>query len=79
MPGSIAIIGAGSWGTALAIVLAPRFERIRLWAYETDLVERMAATRVNDVFLPGFSLARQTSSRPPIWRSRWMAPRSCWA
>jgi glycerol-3-phosphate dehydrogenase (NAD(P)+) len=52
----ISIIGAGSWGTALAIVLAPRFERIRLWAHETDLVERMAASRVNDVFLPGFRL-----------------------
>src|SRR5262245_59571349 len=53
---SVAIIGAGSWGTALAVVLAPRFERIRLWAYEKDLVARMAKTRVNDVFLPGFSL-----------------------
>ena len=41
------------------MVLAPRFERIRLWAHETDLVERMAATRVNDVFLPGFQLAGQ--------------------
>ena len=54
--GSTAIIGAGSWGTALAIVLAPRFERIRLWSHESDLVERMCATRINDVFLPGFSL-----------------------
>ncbi len=50
------IIGAGSWGTALAIVLAPRFERIRLWAHERDLVDRMFSTRVNDVFLLGFSL-----------------------
>jgi glycerol-3-phosphate dehydrogenase (NAD(P)+) len=50
------IIGAGSWGTALAIVLAPRFEHIRLWAHERDLVDRMFSTRVNDVFLPGFSL-----------------------
>jgi glycerol-3-phosphate dehydrogenase (NAD(P)+) len=56
MPGSIAIIGAGSWGTALAIILAPRFERTRLWAYETDLVERMVSKRVNDVFLSGFEL-----------------------
>jgi glycerol-3-phosphate dehydrogenase (NAD(P)+) len=55
--GSIAaIIGAGSWGTALAIVLAPRFERIRLWAHETDLVGRMLATRFNDIFLPEFPL-----------------------
>jgi glycerol-3-phosphate dehydrogenase (NAD(P)+) len=52
---NVAIIGAGSWGTALAIVLAPRFERIRLWAHESDLVERMVSTRVNDVFLPGFT------------------------
>jgi len=53
----VAIIGAGSWGTALAIVLAPRFERVSLWAHEADLVERMCASRENDVFLPGFSLA----------------------
>jgi len=53
---SLAIIGAGSWGTALAIVLAPRFERVRLWVYEADLVERMARTRENDIFLPGFRL-----------------------
>jgi glycerol-3-phosphate dehydrogenase (NAD(P)+) len=58
MTRSIAIIGAGSWGTALAIVLAPRFERIRLWAYETDLVERMVSTRINDVFLSGSQLPR---------------------
>jgi len=51
-----AIIGAGSWGTALAIVLAPRFQCIRLWSHEADLVERMVSTRLNDVFLPGFSL-----------------------
>jgi glycerol-3-phosphate dehydrogenase (NAD(P)+) len=56
MSGSIAIIGAGSWGTALAIVLAPRYERVRLWAHEADLVERMAASRINDMFLPGFPL-----------------------
>jgi glycerol-3-phosphate dehydrogenase (NAD(P)+) len=52
----LAIIGAGSWGTALAIVLAPRFPRIRLWVYENDLAERMRATRINDLYLPGFSL-----------------------
>lgn len=57
MSGRIAIIGAGSWGTALAMVLAPRFENVQLWAHEGDLVERMRTARVNDVFLPGFSLA----------------------
>lgn len=52
----LAIIGGGSWGTALSIVLAPRFEEIRLWFHERDLAERVASTRVNDVFLPGFAL-----------------------
>jgi glycerol-3-phosphate dehydrogenase (NAD(P)+) len=62
-----AIIGAGSWGTALAIVLAPRFETIRLWAHEADLAEQLAATRENGAFLPGFRLpenVQPTASLP---------------
>ncbi len=52
----LAIIGAGSWGTALALVLAPRFERIRLWIYEKDLAARIRATAENDLYLPGYRL-----------------------
>ncbi len=52
----LAVIGGGSWGTALAIVLAPRFESLRLWVHEADLAERMASSRENDVFLPGYKL-----------------------
>jgi glycerol-3-phosphate dehydrogenase (NAD(P)+) len=51
---SLAVIGAGSWGTALALVLAPRFERIHLWVYESDLAQRMIQTRENSIYLPGF-------------------------
>jgi glycerol-3-phosphate dehydrogenase (NAD(P)+) len=39
------------------MVLAPRFQRIRLWVYESDLAARMALSRENDVYLPGFQLA----------------------
>ena len=53
---TLAIIGGGSWGTALAVVLAPRFAEVRLWVYETDLAERMRQTRENGEFLPGFKL-----------------------
>lgn len=52
----LAVIGGGSWGTALSIALAPRFEQARLWVYEPDLAARMAASRENDIYLPGFRL-----------------------
>ena len=55
---SLAIIGGGGWGTALAIILAPRFPRVRLWVYEADLAARMRETRENDVYLPGCHLPR---------------------
>lgn len=53
---NLTILGAGSWGTALAIALTPRCERIRLWVFEQDLAARMRATRENDVYLPGLRL-----------------------
>lgn len=59
----LAIVGGGSWGTALAIVLAPRFERVRLWVYEADLAERMCTSRENDVYLPGFKLPANVDVR----------------
>jgi glycerol-3-phosphate dehydrogenase (NAD(P)+) len=52
----IGVIGAGSWGTALANMLAGKGYPVTLWAYEKDLVERMKMTRENDLFLPGFTL-----------------------
>ena len=55
---SLAIIGGGGWGTALAIILAPRFPRVRLWVYEADLAARMGETRENDVYLSGCRLPR---------------------
>jgi glycerol-3-phosphate dehydrogenase (NAD(P)+) len=52
----LSILGGGSWGTALAIVLAPRSKNIRLWVYEPDLAARMRASRENDVYLSGLLL-----------------------
>ncbi len=50
----LTILGAGSWGTALAIVLAPRYDRVRLWTHQPDLATRLARTHENDTYLPGF-------------------------
>ncbi len=56
MAAKLAIVGAGSWGTALSLVLAPRFAQISLWAHEADLAASMRKTRTNSAFLPGFIL-----------------------
>jgi glycerol-3-phosphate dehydrogenase (NAD(P)+) len=58
----LAIIGGGSWGTALAIVLAPRFDSVRLWAYEAEVVESICAMRENALFLPDFALPANVSA-----------------
>ena len=52
----LSVIGGGSWGTALAIVLAPRVARIRLWVYEKDLAAEMQQRRENSIYLPGFQM-----------------------
>ncbi|MDX1455316.1 MAG: NAD(P)H-dependent glycerol-3-phosphate dehydrogenase [Gammaproteobacteria bacterium] len=48
----ITVLGAGSWGTALAIQLARSGRSVHLWGRETDLIEKMRVDRVNALFLP---------------------------
>lgn len=52
----IGVVGAGSWGTALADLLARNGHQVTLWAYEEELVERMRQSRENDLYLPGIEL-----------------------
>ncbi|GFE56973.1 NAD(P)H-dependent glycerol-3-phosphate dehydrogenase [Geobacter sp. AOG1] len=52
----IGVIGAGSWGTTLANLLAKKGHEVTLWAYEQELVEEMGRTSVNGLFLPGITL-----------------------
>jgi glycerol-3-phosphate dehydrogenase (NAD(P)+) len=53
----IAVLGAGSWGTTLANLLAVKGETVRLWAYEPEVVETINRQHENMMFLPGFSLS----------------------
>lgn len=49
----IAIIGAGAWGTGLAIVLGRKgTHEVRLWAHEKEVRESISKGRVNELFLP---------------------------
>ncbi len=50
----IAVIGAGAWGTAIAIALGRKqTHSVRLWAHEPEVRESILARRVNEMFLPG--------------------------
>ncbi len=51
----IAILGAGAWGTALALAFAPR-HAIVLWTWQAEHAAAMAASRENQAFLPGHAL-----------------------
>ncbi len=51
-----AVIGAGAWGTSLARHLAQNALTVKLWAYETEVVESINANKENSLFLPGVSL-----------------------
>jgi len=52
----IAVIGGGSWGTALANRLAVNGHDVCLWAYEAELVREINESHTNSLFLPGIGL-----------------------
>ncbi|MHB1015069.1 MAG: NAD(P)H-dependent glycerol-3-phosphate dehydrogenase [Desulfurivibrionaceae bacterium] len=53
-PENIAVIGAGSWGTALAILLGNKGFGVDLWAHRPDHVAGLLRDRENTTYLPGF-------------------------
>lgn len=62
---TIAVIGAGSWGTALAKTLSDKGHDVRLWSWLEPHSRAIEADRENKEFLPGFKLGerlRATSS-----------------
>ncbi len=52
----ISVIGAGGWGTALAILLAGNRPTVRLWAHSAGAAARLCAERMNADYLPGVPL-----------------------
>ncbi|GIM48206.1 glycerol-3-phosphate dehydrogenase [NAD(P)+] [Collibacillus ludicampi] len=52
MNGSVAVVGAGSWGTALAMVLADNGYDVRLWARRQEVADEITYRRTNEKYLP---------------------------
>ncbi len=59
----IAVIGAGAWGTGIAIVLGRKgAHKVRLWAHEADVCASITHQRVNEKFLPGRRIPESVSA-----------------
>jgi len=58
---TVAVLGAGSWGTSLAVHLSRVGHDVRLWARDPALVDDMEARRANAVYLPDVTLPESVS------------------
>ncbi len=48
----VAVVGAGSWGTALAVMLAQKGLTVRMWSCEQDVVQEIKQNKTNQKYLP---------------------------
>ena len=55
-PAIVAVLGAGSWGTALAQILARRGHTVTIWGRETEIVDEINASHSNEFYFPGVKL-----------------------
>ena len=53
----VGVVGGGSWGTALANLLAVKGYTVDWWVFEADLCQQIEETRENTIFLPGIKLS----------------------
>ena len=58
----VAVVGAGSWGTALSAVLSKKGHDVRMWAFEPEVAEQIAQGRENVSYLPGVRLPENLGS-----------------
>jgi glycerol-3-phosphate dehydrogenase (NAD(P)+) len=59
---AVGVIGAGGWGTALALLMAKRGQPVPVWGHDAHHVEVMRSSRRNEKYLPGIELP--TTIRP---------------
>ncbi|GAB3779738.1 NAD(P)H-dependent glycerol-3-phosphate dehydrogenase [Dyella agri] len=63
---TLAVLGAGSWGTALAALTARNGVPTRLWGRDPDALAAMAAARCNQRYLPGIELPAALAYEPDL-------------
>ena len=60
----VAVLGAGSWGTALALQLARAGQRVKLWGHRAEHMPSSAPTAKTGAISVAFPF-------PPIWNPWW--------
>jgi glycerol-3-phosphate dehydrogenase (NAD(P)+) len=55
----ISVLGAGSWGTTLAIVLQNNGHEVTLWEYKRFYAAKLNRTRENKIYLPGIKIPKE--------------------
>lgn len=66
---NIAVLGAGSWGTALALLLADNGHAVRLWARDDAFIDALATEGENRRYLPGFPLSASLTPTASLQRA----------
>lgn len=52
----VTVVGSGSWGTALAVMLAENGHQVKIWSRREDAVEELLQKRTNEKYLPGVKI-----------------------
>ncbi|MEA3492758.1 MAG: NAD(P)H-dependent glycerol-3-phosphate dehydrogenase [Candidatus Margulisiibacteriota bacterium] len=55
-PKKISVVGAGAWGTTLAMLFAKNGNQVKLWIFEKELAKEISDLHENKKYLPGFKL-----------------------
>ena len=66
---NIGVVGGGSWGTALANLLAGKGYAVDWWVFEPDLCRQLEQTRENTIYLPGVQLSENLHPTNDLVRS----------
>ncbi|MGH9298689.1 MAG: NAD(P)H-dependent glycerol-3-phosphate dehydrogenase, partial [Acidimicrobiales bacterium] len=64
----LAVLGAGSWGTTVASLVAPRHPTV-LWARNEEVAAEITSERTNSAYLPGFRLPGELEATSDLERA----------